>query len=398
MKNLLWVLPLFISLLVTTNSSAQVNCIFNTTTGQWESQDGGPCVNTILTSVPFLRVAVDARSGGMGEAGIAISPDANAMHYNESKLAFSDKKSSIALNLKPFQNDINLFYLTGYNKLSDKDVVGIGVRYFALGTIEFFDSVGVSQNRVAKEIEIEASYSRQLSKNFAVGIGVKYIHSNLGVQQFGDITIGPGNSFAADLSMTYYNDQLKFLGKKTDLTIGAALSNFGQKISYTNTINSDFIPTNLGLGAAWKINAADNHSITFAFDANKLLVPTPSFVDEDGINGPDYRTKNMLEGMLDSFNDAPGGTKEELRELQYSMGLEYWWKQKLAIRTGYFSEHETKGNRKYYTVGIGSRYKGIGFDLSLEIPQVYKRDVFERTLRFTMMYDFSSKKELATID
>ena len=397
MKKSLWIGTLFISLLFSTFADAQIDCMFNNDTGQWEAQDGGPCVQSIITAVPILRIASDARSNGLGSAGIALSSDANAIHFNESKLAFSKKDLGFAMNYQPWHvnnNDIHLFHLTGYKKMSDVDAVGVSFRYLSLGKIEQSDSTGMTSSHRAKEMDMEIAYARQLSKNLSVGFGVKYILSDLaGGQQVGNITIGTGKSFAMDASLTYTNNKIRFLNKPSDLTIGLALTNFGQKISYTASLNKDFIPTNLGLGTSWKINPADNHSITFVFDVNKLLVPTPSNVDEDGIDGPDYRSYNSFKGALRSFSDAPSGSKEELNELQFAMGIEYWFQEKWALRGGYFSEHETKGNNKYFTAGLGTRIKNMGVDVSMEFPQTRKRDFFQRTLRLTLMYDFKYEKE-----
>ena len=377
-------------------ASAQFGCVFNVETGQWEAPDGGPCVNTIITAVPFLKIVPDARSGAMGDVGIAISPDANAMHFNSSKLAFATKDVGLSVTYTPWLRalniqDVYLAYLSGYKKLSDNEAIGVGLRFFSLGSINFTDDNGQPLGTgKPNEFEVKASYARKLSENFSTAIGAKFIFSNLAAgQQIGDIEITPGTAGAADISFTY-NNEVDVSDNKTDLTIGLALTNLGTKISYTNSINKDFIPANLGLGAAWKFNFDEYNSLTFATDINKLLVPTPSEVDEDGVDGPDYRQQSMFGGMLSSFGDAPGGGSEELRELMYSLGLEYWYDNQFALRLGYYSEHQTKGNRKFFTVGLGMKYNIFGLNISYLVPTTQQRNPLDNTLRFSLLFDFEA--------
>lgn len=372
------------------------DCVYNVQSGTWQSSSGGPCVNTLNTSLPFLSITPDARAGAMGDAGIAISPDANAMHFNDSKLAFATKDVGLSVTYTPWLKalniaDVYLAYLAGYKKLSNNEAIGLSLRYFSMGSINFTDDNGQplgSGN--PNEFEIKASYTRKLSNHFSTAIGGKFIYSNLAAgQEVGGIDIIAAKSGAADISFTYKNE-VNVSEKKTDLTIGLALTNLGTKISYTNSIDKDFIPANLGLGAAWKFRFDEFNTLTFAADINKLLVPTPSSLDEDANGILDYKEQSMFAGMLSSFGDAPGGGKEELRELMYSLGMEYWYADQFALRVGYYSENELKGNRKYFTVGLGMKYNVFGMNISYLVPTTQQRNPLDNTLRFSLLFDFEA--------
>lgn len=355
---------------------------------------GGDCINTIFTAVPFLRINPDARSGGMGDVGIGLSPDANSMHFNASKLAFSDQDLSIAANYTPWLrnlglNDVYLAYLTGYKKLDDFQTIGIGLRYFSLGSIQYTGLQGESRGTGRpNELEFAAAYARKLSDQFAVGITGKFIYSNLasGQEVDGNI-IDPGIAGAADISATYIT-KLKFNDRPSEIRIGAVVSNVGSKITYTNSQKRDFLPANLGLGAAWDMQLDDHNSLTLAIDINKLLVPTPDTLDLDNDDRPDYRDKSPIEGLFSSFGDAPGGFNEEMRELYYSIGLEYWYDKQFALRAGYFFEDITKGGRRYFTLGLGVKYNIFGINISYLVPTTSQRNPLDNTLRFSMLFDF----------
>ena len=361
---------------------------------------GEDCVNTIITAVPFLRIIPDARSGAMGDAGLATSPDANAMHFNASKLAFVENDMSVSATYTPWLRalgltDVYMAYLTGYKKIDQIQTVGFGLRYFSLGSIAFTDDNGepIGTGR-PNEFEVSIAYARQLSDNFSVAITPKFIYSNLASgQSVGDVEINPGVAGAADISMTY-KTEVEVSGNPSNLTIGAAASNLGSKISYTNSVNKDFIPANLGIGAAWEINFDEFNSFTIATDINKLLVPTPcqgdeSNCDQDGDGILDYKQESMFSGVLQSFGDAPGGFSEELRELMYSVGVEYWYDKQFAVRAGYYTEHRTKGNRKYFTVGLGLKYNVFGLNFSYLVPTSNQRNPLDNTLRFSLLFDFA---------
>ncbi len=376
-------------------------CTFNQSTGEWENANGGPCVNTIVTAVPFLRIVPNARSGAMGDVGIAISPDANSMHHNASKLAFVNKDLSIAATYTPWLRalgipDVYMAYLSGYKQIDELQTVGLSLRYFSLGTINFTDEQGADLGEGRpNEFEVTLAYARKLSPKFSVAVAPKFIFSNLAAgQTVGDVDITPGIAGAADFSLTYKTG-IKMNDKESDLTLGLAISNLGTKISYTKSINKDYIPTNLGLGAAWDMNFDEFNAFTIALDINKLLVPTPcigteSECDEDDNDIFDYKEKSMFSGVLSSFGDAPGGFSEEMRELMYSIGLEYWYDQQFAVRAGYYSEHASKGNRKYFTVGLGLKYNIFGLNFSYLVPTTQQRNPLDNTLRFTLLFDFGA--------
>ncbi len=355
---------------------------------------GGDCINTIFTAVPFLRINPDARSGGMGDVGIGLSPDANSMHFNASKLAFSDQDLSIAANYTPWLrnlglNDVYLAYLTGYKKLDEFQTIGLGLRYFSLGSIQYTGLQGEPRGTGRpNELEFAAAYARKLSDQFAVGITGKFIYSNLasGQEVDGNI-IDPGIAGAADISATYIT-KLKFNDRPSEIRIGAVVSNVGSKITYTNSQKRDFLPANLGLGAAWDMQLDDHNSLTVAIDINKLLVPTPDTLDLDNDDRPDYRDKSPIEGLFSSFGDAPGGFNEEMRELYYSIGLEYWYDKQFALRAGYFFEDITKGGRRYFTLGLGVKYNIFGINISYLVPTTSQRNPLDNTLRFSMLFDF----------
>jgi hypothetical protein len=358
---------------------------------------GEKCANAVTSVVPFLRIVPDARGGAMGDAGIATSADPNGMHYNQSKLAFAEKKVSISATYTPWMRnlglqDVYLAYLSGYVRLDELQAVGFDLRYFSLGDIEFTDDQGQSlgQGR-PNEFSVGAAYSRKLSEKFSGAVGAKFIYSNLATgQRVEGVEIKPGISGAADFSMTY-KTPVKFTKNESEFTLGAAVTNLGAKITYTESINRDYIPTNLGLGLAWKFNFDDYNSLTVTADFNKLLVPTPRpEIDEDGDDIPDYKQYSAIRGVFKSFGDAPGGFSEEMKEINIASGLEYWYDDKFSVRAGYFWEHYSKGNRKYFTAGVGVKYNIFGLNFSYLIPTTNQRNPLDNTLRFSLIFDFEA--------
>lgn len=357
-------------------------------------------LNTVTTAVPFLRIAPDARSGGMADVGIAISPDANSIFWNASKLVFIDdeKPTGVSLTYTPWLKnlvpDIYLAYLTGYWKVDELQALSASLRYFSLGTITFTDASGnVLQDFDPKEFAFDVAYSRKLADNLSAGLNLKYLYSNLATGQYvNGVEIKPANGVAADVSLFYTND-FKTGDKKSNIGLGMNISNIGNKITYTSSIEKDFIPTNLGLGAAYGVEFDDYNKLTIALDFNKLLVPTPDSSDINPNNGIlDYKEKSVVSGILGSFSDAPNGFSEELHEVIVSTGLEYWYDNKFAVRTGYFYEHATKGGRQFFTVGLGLRYSVFGLDFSYLVPSGNAQNPLDNTLRFTLMFDFSAFK------
>lgn len=383
--------------------------ILDPTKGCITGPDGECLGNTIITAVPFLRIVPDARSGGMGDTGIAISPDANAMHFNTSKLAFAEEDLGISATYTPWLrslglNDVYLAYLTGYKKLDDQQAIGAGLRFFSLGSINFTDDNGQplgSGN--PNEVEVSLAYARKLSDKLSVSLAGKYIYSNLAAgQQIGTVEITPAHAGAADISLTY-KTPLEVNAKDSDLTIGFALSNIGSKVTYTQSVNRDYLPANMGIGAAWLYNIDEYNSITLAVDINKLMVPTPCleaydengmqtvFCDEDPADGePDYKQQGLISSIFGSFGDADGGFTEEMRELMFSAGIEYWYDKQFAVRAGYYDEHSLKGNRKFFTVGLGLKYNIFGLNFSYLVPTTNQRNPLDNTLRFSLLFDFGA--------
>ena len=372
--------------------------------GKFYNLDGTPCTNTVVTAVPFLRIVADARSGGMGDAGIGLSPDANAMHFNASKLVFAEEGLAMSATYTPWLralglNDVYLAYLSGYYKIDDLQAVGMSLRYFSLGSIQFTDQNGepLVPGR-PNEFEINLAYARKLSEKFAASLSAKFIYSNLaaGQQVDGGEVIEPGLAGAADVSFTY-KTPIDLQNSESDLTIGLALTNIGSKISYTNSIVRDFLPANFGLGAAWTIDIDEYNSITFASDINKLMAPTPCQGDDCDTSGepgiPDYREQASISGIFSSFSDAPEGFNEELRELMYSFGIEYWYDEQFAVRAGYFNEHIQKGGRQFFTVGLGLKYNIFGLNFSYLVPTTNQRNPLDNTLRFSLLFDFGDLEE-----
>ncbi|MAW21595.1 MAG: hypothetical protein CMD16_04285 [Flavobacteriales bacterium] len=362
-------------------------------------------LNTITTSVPFLLIGPDARAGAMGDVGVATNPDVNSMHWNPAKFAFIENDLGVSISFVPWLralvNDINLSYLTGYKKIGDNQAVGFELGYFSLGDITFTDITGNDIGQYdPKEYIIGSAYSRKLSRSFSLSVGGKYILSNLtGGQAAGTIPTVAGQSIAADLS-AFYNQPMRISGKDIDLAIGCNISNIGSKVSYTETIADDFIPINLRLGLAVGGDIDPYNKISLAFDINKLLVPTPAEYDgQKRVAGMDPDV-GVVEGMFQSFWDAPGGPKEEFREINYSTGMEYWYDDQFAVRSGYFSEHQTKGGRKYFTFGMGMKYTVYTIDFSYLINannSAGATNPLANTMRFSLTWDFGGVKDVKQI-
>ena len=362
-------------------------------------------LNTVTTAVPFLLIGPDARAGAMGDVGVATTPDVNSMHWNPAKLAFNENDLGASISFVPWLrslvNDINLSYVTGYKKIGDKQAIGFELGYFSLGQITFTDvNGGLIGNYTPNEYVIGSAYSRKLSDDFSLSVGGKYILSDLtGGQSAGGIETASGKSFAADVS-GFYSKPIRISGKDIDLAIGCNISNIGSKIKYTETATNDFIPINLRLGTALGADIDDYNKVSIAFDLNKLLVPTPPS-DYDSRNntwssGMDPEV-GVVSGIFQSFWDAPGGTKEEFRELMYSVGGEYWYANQFALRAGYFNEHDTKGGRKYFTFGMGMKYTVYTIDFSYLVNannNVGATNPLANTMRFSLTWDFGKLKEI----
>lgn len=401
MKNLLLKTTL-IAVLALAASTASLHAQCFERDGKLFNPDGTSCTNTVVTAVPFLRIVSDARSGAMGDAGIAISADANSMHFNASKLVFAEEDMSVSATYTPWLrslglNDVYLAYLTGYKKIDDLQAIGFGLRYFSLGQIQFTDINGEALNTgKPNEFEVAVAYSRKLTDRFSAGITGKFIFSNLasGQQLDGGEVISAGVAGAADISFTY-ETPVEMQNAESNLRIGLALSNIGSKITYTKSIDRDYLPANFGLGAAWEMQFDEYNSLTIAGDINKLMVPTPcpttaADCDQDGNGRSDFKEYSPVQGIFRSFGDAPEGFSEELRELMYSLGLEYWYDKQFAVRAGYFAEHSTKGGRQFFTVGLGLKYNVFGMNFSYLVPTTNQRNPLDNTLRFSLLFDFGN--------
>jgi hypothetical protein len=385
-----------VAILMGNTASAQCNNGINPATGE-------KCANAVVSAVPFLRIVPDSRGGALGDAGLATTADANSMHYNPSKLAFVDKNVSISATFTPWMralglNDVYLAYLAGFKKLDDRQAIGFSLRYFSLGNIDFTDEMGGSLGTgQPNEFEVAAGYSRKLSEKLSAGVAAKFIFSNLATgQQVEGIEIKPGIAGAADLSMTY-KTPVKVTQKDGDFTLGVAITNLGNKITYTQSNVRDYLPTNLGVGTAYRMNLDDYNTLTFTCDFNKLLVPTPcdnpdpDVCDKTGEVGiADYRELSPIKGIFTSFGDAAGGTREELKEITVGGGIEYWYDDQFAIRAGYFHENYSKGNRKYFSVGLGLKYQIFGLNFSYIVPTTNRRNPLDNTLRFSLLFDFGA--------
>ena len=360
-------------------------------------------LNTITTSVPFLLISPDSKAGAMGDVGVATTPDANSLHWNPAKYAFVEEDMGFAVSYVPWLRalvpDINLSYLAGYRKLNENEAIAMELRYFSLGDITFTNIVGdVIGQYKPSEFALGTAYSRKLSDNFSLAISGRYIYSNLtGGQAAGGIPTVAGQSIAADVA-GYYQSSIRIGTQDVDLAIGGNISNIGNKISYTETAVRDFIPINLRLGTALGTDFDDYNKISFAFDINKLLVPTPPQYDKDGeiVAGKDSDV-SVVSGIFQSFGDAPGGFSEEMREINYSVGTEYWYADQFAIRAGYFFEHDTKGGRKFFTFGSGIKYNVFALDFSYLINAsraINGNNPLANTMRFTLVFDFGAMDEI----
>jgi hypothetical protein len=419
-----WSLPAM-GLIVALPMSAQVNtgCI-NELSGQECDQQ----LNTITTAVPFLMISPDSRAGGMGDAGVAVSPDANAIHWNPSKLVFAENEGEFRMSYSPWLRnlvpDMSMAYLAGFKRLANKrTAIGGSLRYFNLGSIQFTDINGQPiRDFKPAEFAVDLTFSQKLSNKTAGGITLRYVNSNLtGGLNVSGANTQAGQTIAADISFYYIKDDLQFGRKNGEFAFGVNVSNIGAKMSYSDAAKRDFIPINLRIGPRWTVDLDEYNSLSFNLDVNKLLVPTPPVylldssgnvaVDDQGnfviASGKDP-DRGVAAGMFGSFSDAPGVVfyddnqnvqvesgsilREELREINFGAGLEYWYAKQFAFRGGYFWEHFTKGNRKYVTLGAGLKYNVFSLDLSYLIANT-QRSPLANTLRFTIGFNFDGKKK-----
>lgn len=378
-------------------------------------------LNAIRTAVPFLGITPDSRSGAMGDVGVALSPDANSLYWNTSKLVFTKSKAQFDISYSPWlrqlADDMHLSYVSGYYKVAKNQVVGGSLRYFSLGDITFTNGVGdVVRNFNPNEFEVLGGYAFRLSDRSSVGLNAKFVYSNLtGGINVGNIGSKPAVAGAVDLSYSWFSDVVRLMGYKATWSLASTVSNIGNKVSYALDDKRDFLPTSLKMGTALKLELDDYNALTGSFDINKFLVPTDPITNGNGeiISGKSTDV-GVIAGMLQSFYDAPGnvitdeegnfvtdenGTarvekgsrfKEEMREINFGIGVEYLYSDVLAVRTGFFHEPASKGNRKHLTFGAGIYFDVFGLDISY-LASVTQNNPLANTVRFSLKFKFNDK-------
>lgn len=378
-------------------------------------------LNTITTSLPFMSITPDSRSGAMGDVGTALSGTSSSIFWNTAMLNFAEKSSEVSVSYTPWlrqlTNDIHLSYVSGYAKLGSKQAFTGALRYFSLGSITFTDNAGaVIRDDKPNEFEITGGYALKLADKISLGVNGKFAYSNLtGGLPVAGASTKPGIAGAADLSFIYYNDNFKLGSKSGVFSFGTTINNIGNKVTYSDELSEDFLPMNLKIGSAYTSKMDAYNSITVALDLQRLLVPTPAIYDQDqNLIGGKSDDIGVVAAMLQSFYDAPGqlekdangdyildaegkGTaiknsklKEELREIMIATGVEYWYNKTFAIRTGFFYEHQSKGARQYFNAGVGLKYNIIQIDMSYLLA-LKRNNPLANTLRFTLRFDIGSK-------
>lgn len=369
------------------------------------AQDKLDMFNPVNTSVTSQMIAPDARAAGMGDVGVATDPDVNSQYWNPAKYPFCISRAGVSLNYTPWLrqlvSDMDLAYLSGYYRIGDYSAVSASLRYFSLGEVmtNYDSTTGESSGMTINpyEMSFDVAYSLMLSEKFSLAAAVRWIYSDLTYDYTDDTS--PGSAFAADIAC-YYNDYINIGVRECQLGIGLNISNIGSKITFGGDDNSEFIPTNMRLGLALMVPIDEFNRFTIAADANKLLVPTyPK--QEEGESTEDYQQRvqkeyydvSSISGIFKSFGDAPGGFKEELQEINWSVGAEYVYNDKFTLRAGYHHESENKGNRKYFTVGAGFRMSAFSLDCGYVIATA-KSNPLDQTLRFTLGFDMDGIKDL----
>jgi hypothetical protein len=350
--------------------------------------------NVIQTGVSFLTIAPDSRAGGMGDVGVATSPDVNSQHWNPAKYAFAESTMGVALSYTPWMRnlvpDINLAYLVGYKRLDDQQTISSSLRYFSLGDITFMSDYGAELgSQKPNEFAFDFGYTRLLSDDFSGAVTIRYIRSDLtSGQMVNGVETHAGNTFSSDVAF-YYHHQMRINRKNSTVSAGINISNIGGKISYTDGETKDFIPANLRLGLAYKTEMDRYNTICFSIDANKLLVPTPNPDNKGDILTGLGADKSVVSSIFSSFSDAPGGMSEELKEINIAVGAEYWYNKQFALRAGYYYEDKNKGNRKFFTAGAGLKMNVFALDFSYLLA-VAQNNPLANTLRFTLSFDFEA--------
>ena len=380
-----------------------IACVILMLPQKMAAQDKANMFNPINTSVTSQTIAPDARAAGMGDVGAATDPDVVSQYWNPAKYPFTISRAGVSLNYTPWLrqlvSDIDLAYLVGYYRIGDYSAVSGSLRYFSLGEVYTNSSMTGADDMTINpyEMSLDVAYSLMLSEHFSISAGVRWIYSDLTYDYTEDTS--PGSAFAADIAM-YYQNYINLGPRECQLGLGLNISNIGSKITFGGDDNSEFIPTNLRLGASLMIPIDEYNRFTIAADANKLLVPTypkqnegESTEDYTERVQKDYYDVSSISGIFKSFSDAPNGFKEELQEIQWSVGAEYVYNDKFALRAGYHHESENKGNRKYFTVGAGFRMNVFSLDAGYVIATA-KSNPLDQTLRFTLSFDMDGIKDL----
>ena len=351
--------------------------------------------NPVITAVPSLTIAPDARAGGMGDVGAATTPDVNSQYWNPAKYSFMESEVGVSLSYTPWLSklvsDINLVYAAGYWKFDELQSVSASLRYFSLGDISLMDEMGYPQGSAhPNEYAFDIAYSRLLSTKFSASVALRYIRSDLnnGVNLSGGTEMYPGNAFAADVA-GYYRTPITMATGDANLALGFNISNIGSKISYDENETSNFIPTNLRIGGSFDYPMDAYNRFSFSADVNKLLVPT-----QNDMTIEEYSDISSISGIFKSFNDAPGGFNEELKEVMWSVGAEYAYNNQFFVRAGYFNESQEKGNRKYFTAGAGFKLNVFQLDAGYVIA-TSQSNPLDQTLRFSLSFDLNGLRNLA---
>lgn len=371
------------------------------------AQDVKNQLNPVYHGVTSLAIAPDARGGGLGDVGAATDPDVNSQYWNPAKYPFCISRAGVSLNYTPWLRsltpDIDLANITGYYRIGNYDALSASLRYFSLGEV-----IAGSEQDIIKpyEFAVDVAYSRMLSETFSAAVALRYIYSDLAYRADDETT--PGSAFAADIAM-YHNGYIMMGNRECQLGWGLNISNIGSKISYDEGNTSEFLPTNLRLGASLLIPLDEYNRLAISADANKLLVPTrptmEQYISETGADEQDYSgytswlqdegyyNISPISGIFKSFNDAPGGGKEELQEIQWSVGAEYSYNDQFFLRAGYHYEHPNKGNRKYYTLGAGFKMNVFSIDAGYVISAA-QNNPLDQTLRFSLSFDMDGIQDL----
>ena len=379
-----------------------LTCLFVLEVVTVSAEDKRDMFNPVRNSVTSQTIAPDARAAGMGDVGVATDPDVNSQYWNPAKYPFAISRAGVALNYTPWLrqlvSDMDLAYMAGYYRIGDYSAVSGSLRYFSLGEVQTNTSIsGDAMTINPYEMSLDVAYSLMLSEKFSIAAAVRWIYSDLTYDYTSDTS--PGSAFAADLGI-YYQNYINLGDRESQLGLGLHLSNIGSKITFGGTDNSEFIPTNLRLGGSLMIPIDDCNRFTIAADANKLLIPTyPQ--QKDGESSEDYERRVQKEyydlssigGIFKSFGDAPGGFKEELQEVNWSVGAEYTYNNQFSIRAGYHNESANKGNRKYFTVGAGLKMSVFSLDAGYVIATA-KSNPLDETLRISLSFDMDGIKDL----